>query len=365
MPAGLDVARGQLVRVRLGRRALVGVVVALAETSEVAQDKLQPMGEVIANALPLPDDVLALADFVARYYQEPLGLVLAQMVPPLSAASPRAPVAVAAVALTDAGRDAVPARVARAPKARALFERLQASADGTLDAEAIGALAARERSLLRSWLDRGWLAPASPPVPPGAVLPPPNAEQARAVAAIVAAHGRFAPFLLQGVTGSGKTDVYLAAAAAAIAAGGQVLLLVPEINLTPQLEQRIVAALPGRRTVTLHSRLAGGERRRAWRAAASGDADLVLGTRLAVFTPLPRLALVVVDEEQDPSFKQQDGVRYHGRDVAIWRARQRGVPVVLGSATPSLETLANAQTRPLRLARSSPSARSRRRGCRR
>jgi primosomal protein N' (replication factor Y) len=120
-------------------------------------------------------------------------------------------------------------------------------------------------------------------------------------------------------------------------------MLVPEINLTPQLEQRIVAALPGRRMATLHSRLAAGERRRAWTAAATGECDLVLGTRLSVFAPMPRLALIVVDEEHDPSFKQQDGVRYHGRDVAIWRAHQRNVPIVLGSATPSLETLVHAQ----------------------
>ncbi len=145
------------------------------------------------------------------------------------------------------------------------------------------------------------------------------------------------------MTGSGKTEVYLAAAAAAIAAGGQVLILVPEINLTPQFLQRIADTLPGRRTVTLHSRIPAGERLRHWRAAATGEADLVLGTRLAVFAPLPRLALVVVDEEHDPSFKQQDGVRYHGRDVAVWRARQRAVPIVLGSATPALETLVHAQ----------------------
>jgi primosomal protein N' (replication factor Y) len=170
-----------------------------------------------------------------------------------------------------------------------------------------------------------------------------NAEQQRAVVAIARAHGRFAPFLLDGITGSGKTEVYLAAAAACIGAGGQALLLVPEINLTPQLAQRIAEALPGRYAVMLHSRLSAGVRRRHWRAAAAGEADLVLGTRLAVFAPMPRLGLVVVDEEHDASFKQQEGVRYHGRDVAVWRARQRRVPIVLGTATPSLETLHQAR----------------------
>jgi len=170
-----------------------------------------------------------------------------------------------------------------------------------------------------------------------------NAAQQGAARAIANAHATFAPFLLYGITGSGKTDVYFDAAERAIAAGGQVLLLVPEINLTPQLEDRIACALPARRVVALHSALAAGLRRANWIAAATGAADLVVGTRLSVFTPLPRLALIIVDEEHDASYKQQDGVRYHARDVAVWRARQRSVPIVLGSATPSLESLQNAQ----------------------
>ena len=169
-----------------------------------------------------------------------------------------------------------------------------------------------------------------------------NADQCAAVSAALPEPPAFVPTLLQGVTGSGKTEVYLAAAARVIAAGRQVLLLVPEINLTPQLVDRIVAALPGIRPVVLHSRLAAGERQTQWIAAANGDADLVVGTRLAVFTPLPRLGLIIVDEEQDTSFKQQEGVRYHARDVAIYRARLRSVPIVLGSATPSLESYAQA-----------------------
>jgi len=169
-----------------------------------------------------------------------------------------------------------------------------------------------------------------------------NSAQRAAADAISTASGGFAPFLLRGVTGSGKTEVYLDAAARAVAAGGQVLMLVPEINLTPHLVARVRAALPHVKAVALHSGLADGARRVHWDAAARGDAQLVLGTRLAVFTPLPRLALIVVDEEHDASYKQQDGVRYHARDVAVFRAHQRGVPIVLGSATPSLETYANA-----------------------
>lgn len=170
-----------------------------------------------------------------------------------------------------------------------------------------------------------------------------NSEQRAVLKAALPEPLAFAPSLLQGVTGSGKTEVYLAAAARAIGAGRQALLLVPEINLTPQLAERIAYSLPGVPAVVLHSRLAAGERRARWLAAASGEAKLVVGTRLAVFAPLPRLGLIVVDEEHDESFKQQDGVRYHARDVAIYRARLRDVPVILGSATPSLESYAQAR----------------------
>jgi primosomal protein N' (replication factor Y) len=170
-----------------------------------------------------------------------------------------------------------------------------------------------------------------------------NAAQAAALDAIGTSEGCFGVTLLHGVTGSGKTDVYLAAAARAVANGRQVLILVPEINLTPQFERRVRAALPHAYAVTLHSGLAAGTRRANWNAAASGEAQVVLATRLGVFTPLPTLGLVVVDEEHDDSFKQQDGVRYHARDIAVWRARRRAVPIVLGSATPSLETWLHAK----------------------
>jgi primosomal protein N' (replication factor Y) len=353
IPEGLAVERGALVRVRLAKRPLVGVVTDVAPTSEIARERLQPVVEVIRDVPALPADLLALASFVSTYYQEPLGLVLAQMVPPLSAArdplrSPRR--AAVTLRLTGPGRDALADALGRAPRLRALYESWSAAPGAVLTIEAQAALPPHLKHAVRQWQAAGWAESAPPEALErsaeqageriGARL---NPDQCRAVAAIREARGAFAPFLLQGVTGSGKTEVYLAVASECIAAGGQALILVPEISLTPQLEQRIASALPARKTVTLHSRLASGVRLRHWRAAAAGEADLVLGTRLAVFAPLPRLALIVVDEEHDPSFKQQDGVRYHGRDVAVWRARQRGVPVVLGSATPALETLVHAQ----------------------
>jgi primosomal protein N' (replication factor Y) len=177
--------------------------------------------------------------------------------------------------------------------------------------------------------------------PKAAARPELTDEQAVAVNAIDLAGG-FSAALLHGVTGSGKTEVYLRLVERALAEGSQVLLLVPEINLTPQLEERVRARFPERTVVALHSELAEAARERNWRAASAGEAQIVLGTRLAIFTPMPKLGLIVVDEEHDASFKQQDGMRYSARDVAVFRAHQRGIPVLLGSATPSLESWANA-----------------------
>ncbi|MBS1189908.1 MAG: replication restart helicase PriA [Rhodocyclaceae bacterium] len=178
-----------------------------------------------------------------------------------------------------------------------------------------------------------------------ATVPAPEltGEQAAAIAAVSLGAG-FAVHLLYGVTGSGKTEVYLRLIEKALAAGGQALVLVPEINLTPQLETRVRGRFPGAGVVALHSELAEAARERHWRAALEGEAQIVLGTRLAVFTPMPRLALMVVDEEHDASFKQQDGMRYSARDLAVFRARDLEIPVVLGSATPSLESWANAKS---------------------
>jgi primosomal protein N' (replication factor Y) len=168
-----------------------------------------------------------------------------------------------------------------------------------------------------------------------------NEPQAQCVAAILATRGSFAAHLLFGVTGSGKTEVYLRVIAAVIEDGGQALVLVPEIALTPQLVQRFRRRF-GAGVVAMHSGLAGSERRDAWRSAHEGQARIVIGTRSAVFTSMPHLALIVVDEEHDASYKQHEGFHYSARDLAVVRARNARVPVVLGSATPSLETLENA-----------------------
>src|SRR5690606_8696699 len=196
---------------------------------------------------------------------------------------------------------------------------------------------AARRELLR----KTWIRPSDGP-PPGELnivraheLSP---AQAAARQSVVDALGRFQPFLLLGVTGSGKTEVYLHLVAETVRRGLQALVLVPEINLTPQLEQQFRERLRGAAMVTLTSALAENERAANWLAAQTGRAQVVLGTRLAVFAPLPRLGLIVVDEEHDASFKQQDGVRYSARDLAVFRASRAAAPVVLGSATPSLES---------------------------
>jgi primosomal protein N' (replication factor Y) (superfamily II helicase) len=284
LPAGLEVRVGSLLRARLGRRRVLGVAVDLVRDSEVAPERLAPIDEVATDVPALPADLCTLARFVARYYQQPIGQCFAQMLPPVTAAQRRR-----------GSHGQVPIEPAR--------QDTHAGAG------------AREL----------------------------NADQRVALAGALPESTGFAPSLLEGVTGSGKTEVYFAAAARVIAAGGQALLLVPEINLTPQLQQRVATALPDARVAVLHSGLTPAERLRHWLAAARGEAHLVLGTRLAVFAPLPQLGLIVVDEEHDVSFKQQDGVRYHARDVAIYRARLRAVPIILGSATPALETYAAAR----------------------
>ena len=278
---------GTLLNVPLGRRETPGIVWAQAPTSAPPGVELRPVSAALTSLPPLDAAWRALIDFAAGYYQRGVGeLALAVLPPELRR-------------LDDAqlGR-----RIAR------------------LRAEAVTPLPA----------------PAEPPP-----RPEPSAEQSAALAAIEAlsqAPGAPLPVLLHGVTGSGKTEVYLRAADAALQRGGQALVLVPEINLTPQLEARFAQRFPGRVLVSLHSGLTPAQRLRHWLLAHLGQADLVLGTRLAVFASMPRLGLIVVDEEHDPSFKQQEGARSSARDLAVWRGHRAGVPVVLGSATPSLES---------------------------
>ena len=350
---------GTLVSVPFGRRQDVGLVCEVTAHSDVPADKLRAVDALCDACPPLSAEWLALAAFAADYYQRGLGEVALPALPqalrdPSRWARLLAPQE--RYSLLPAGREALPdALPARASALRRLAEALiEAEALLVADARVIHPKAV---ATLDAWQAEGWVtlevteaaALGAPPVSDEAqqhaaspALPTLTDEQAAAVEAIRDANG-FAPFLLHGVTGSGKTEVYLRALAAILAArpDAQALVLVPEINLTPQFEAAFrarFAALDGTSIVTLHSGLAEGERARNWFAAHSGRARIVLGTRLAVLASLPKLAIIVVDEEHDPAYKQQEGLRYSARDLAIWRAKQLALPVVLGSATPSLES---------------------------
>ncbi|MBI1942729.1 MAG: primosomal protein N' [Betaproteobacteria bacterium] len=275
-------APGDRVVVPFGARQRVGVVVEIGDGSAVAAARLKPVARVLDDAPRLPADWLEQMRFLAAYYQRPLGETVAGALPPrLRSVKP------------------LPRR------------REQAAAPG----RGAGARFVASHQ--------------------------PNSAQATAIERIGAALEGFQAFLLHGVTGSGKTEVYLRLIARVLARGGQALVLVPEIGLTPQLEARFRHAFPDARIAVLHSALEDAARTHAWLDAARGEAQIVLGTRLAVLTPLPHLALVVVDEEHDASFKQQEGLRYSGRDAAVQRAKLADCPIVLGTATPSLETWFN------------------------
>lgn len=339
---------GERVIVPFGSRLLSGVVI---ETGGIAADfsgELRALAAVPGDMPPLPSDSLALCRFVADYYQHPLGQVIAATLPAVFRAE---------IAFTSP----LPRLLYRALDATALLaglplrakaQRRVAEALATVQSPSmLRQLAAPAMGWVRDWLAAG-LVEALPELAPGAAHPQPaprlHPEQEGATQAIAAAPG-FAPFLLFGITGSGKTEVYLHAIEEKLAQGRQVLVLVPEINLTPQLVGRFGARFPQAHIVSLHSGLNETERAVGWLAACSGSADIVLGTRLAVFTPMPRLGLIIVDEEHDASYKQQEGLRYSARDVAVYRANQRGVPIVLGSATPSLESWRNMQAGRYRL----------------
>jgi primosomal protein N' (replication factor Y) len=341
---------GRLVLVPFGPNRRVGIIVGLSHASEVKPERLRPVVRIVRSRPPMPAQILDLCLFCSRYYHHPLGEVLLGAIPTaLRRAQGTALSTPVVFRLTAAGAAQAPDGLPRASVARrALLDRLRA-AGALADHDIRGAGA---RRALRSLVAAGWVSSSDQPAhEPGREEPASRAQpgpalttgQAAAVDTVLAALGGFQTILLQGITGSGKTEVYLRILEAVLAGGGQALLLVPEINLTPQLEAQLAERFGSGRLVTLHSALAEGERLVRWDRAAAGQVGIVAGTRLAVFTPLPRLAAVIVDEEHDASYKQQEGLRYHARDLAVFLGRQRGVPVILGSATPSLESFRQAE----------------------
>ena len=346
---------GMRVLVPFGRQKLIGVIVGKPDVSEAPEAKIK-RAYALADSTPLlrPAD-LRLLEFAAEYYVHPLGSVVMATLPAALRRVRTREQAPAAYELTAAGSavhlESLPPRARSERKLLALMQNQAAVEHGT-----ITAAGAATRAALKTFFARGWVQAAAPDdfVKTEATTIPaagPNltGEQSAALDAIRGALGSYQALLLWGITGSGKTEVYLHAIALALAQKAQVLLLVPEIALTPQLESLIAARFPGVPLATLHSGLADGARAERWQTARSGHARIVLGTRLSVFTPLPALGLIIVDEEHDSSFKQGEGFRYSARDLAVVRARQRDVPVVLGSATPALETYRNAVDQRYRL----------------
>ncbi len=348
-----DPSPGCRVSVPFGSRRVVGVVVGASEHSSLAPSRLRPIHAVLDQEPLLDADILALAQWAADYYQYPLGEVLSRCLPPPRRRDGEGSGVRMGRAwqLTAAGRDTPTATLAATPaRARALEALQQATAP--MSAVALANLGIRAE-IVRALGRDGLVAPLAIPLSLLAEQPPtnaaleaplaPNPDQTAAIEAIKASLDGFGTTLLAGVTGSGKTEVYLSVMSEVLARGRQALLLVPEIGLTPQTVHRLQARF-GSAVAAVHSGMASGQRLAAWELARSGRARILVGTRSAIFTPLPDLGVIIVDEEHDDSYKQQDGLRYSARDLAVIRARNRDIPVVLGSATPSLESLNNALT---------------------
>ncbi|HEV7356703.1 MAG TPA: primosomal protein N' [Steroidobacteraceae bacterium] len=335
---------GVRVLVPFGRQRLIGILVGIVSESALPALKLKAALEFLDEE-PVYDAVtFELLRWAADYYHHPVGEVYAAALPVALRAGHPAVANTEHWSLTEPGREELASpSTRRAPQQRALLAWLSERAEATADE--VGEYF--KPALLKALAARGWIAARiSATNPAGEMQMHPGelaltGAQAQAVETILTLLSTFSVHLLYGVTGSGKTEVYLRVIAAAIAGGGQALVLVPEIALTPQLVARFRSRFSAGVAV-VHSGLTDTERRDAWRAAHSGNARIVIGTRSAVFASLPKLALIVVDEEHDASYKQHEGFRYSARDLAVVRARGAGVPVILGSATPSLETLENA-----------------------
>ncbi|UVE18253.1 primosomal protein N' [Pseudomonas sp. LS44] len=346
------ISRGQLqpgmrLRVPFGRREMIGILIELDERSDVPAAKLKPALQLLDARAPLPPALFKLCLWTAQYYQHSLGDTLSWALPVLLRQGEPAEARQERFWHVSDGAQLDDPRLSRAPRQRQalatiaqhphgvphqLLSQLQLNRDSLQLLHEKGLLRVEVRRHARSEPPTHWLAQPELPL---------NPEQASAATAIRASFGRFNAFLLAGVTGSGKTEVYLQLIRETLEAGKQALVLIPEINLGPQTLARFEKRFNAR-IALLHSNVNDRERLDAWLAARDGEADIIIGTRSALFTPMCNPGLIIVDEEHDASYKQQEGLRYHARDLALVRARQDNVPIVLGSATPSLESLHNA-----------------------
>jgi primosomal protein N' (replication factor Y) (superfamily II helicase) len=334
---------GQRVVVGFAGRKMVGVVMELVSTSELPLEKLKPIEGVFSDSMLLNQDDFKLVRFCSDYYHYPFGQALLSTLPLRMRQTKPIPIKDHfEYHLNDDGRgrsveDISPRQIV----ARRIFSRLMT---GPANPAELAGISASYRKALRYLETLGWIeskacAPFKHSFVKPSEAPKLNPLQREAVERVVQHHESFKPFLLYGITGSGKTEVYMQILERVLDDNSrQALVLVPEINLTPQLEDRFRKRLPHLSMVSLHSSLSESERLQNWRLAQLGQARIIIGTRLAVFTPIPHLAMIIVDEEHDSSYKQQDSMRYHARDVALVRAQRAKIPAVLGSATPSLET---------------------------
>ena len=335
---------GRRVIVPFGRRNVTGLALSVSADSAFDAARIKPLLAVLDDIAPLPPVWLALMRFCAGYYQHPPGAAALSALPQgLKSGKALDPLLTTRLAW----QGATPAWPKREHVKAGMAARLQGGA--IFGCELAGA-SPKALAYLAAWRAEGCVIEAAPPQYTASDAPALNPEQSAAVEQIAASindrdgAGSYRAHLLHGVTGSGKTEVYLRATAATLERGRQVLMLVPEINLTPRLMQWVRMRFPASTIVALHSELNESERLHGWLLAHAGAAGIVLGTRLAVLASMPRLGLIVVDEEHDSSFKQQEGMRYSARDLAVFRAHQENLPIVLGSATPSLETFAHAES---------------------
>lgn len=340
--------QGVRVLVPFRNKTVVGIVWETDIAPDMDAARILSIQTTFLDEPPLPESWRDLLSFTSRYYHYPTGQAVFAALPQglketRAVEMPQPPLF---YALNEAGRAQTPPP-ARFNKKAALWDALLS---GGMTMAALKQVNAQAAKLIEDWTEQGWIetTEAARPVlrPSEFVL---NNDQQKASDEIQTAFGSFQPFLLYGITGSGKTEVYFDAMAKVLAQGRQVLFLLPEINLTPQLLKRVENRFADVPTAVLHSQMAAGRRTQDYLRAMLGQAKLVIGTRLAVFTPLPDVGLIVVDEEHDGSFKQDNELRYHARDLAVWRAKQSGCPVVLGSATPSLESWHKAQSGAYRL----------------
>mgnify|MGYP003331658190 FL=1 len=341
-----DTQIGQYVVVPFGARKMIGVVVGISDTTSIESKKLKSIIRLDPEVI-FDKKSMKLFEFCSQYYHYPLGQTILSAVPSrLKKINTKAMTKKYVYRLT---RKAMELGVDHLPPRQIILKRIvMALMDASLlDEINLRSISGAWKKSIQTLDEMGWIEKeevkedqkAYTKTPP----PPLNSDQQQACAEILKTKATFKAWLLYGITGSGKTEVYMRLIEEALQKEhAQVLVLVPEINLTPQLESRFRSRFENYTLVTLHSHLTDNERLTHWRMAKEGQAQIVIGTRLSVFTPMPKLSLIIIDEEHDASFKQQEGLRYHARDVAIFRAKSENIPIVMGTATPSLETWFNA-----------------------